>query len=916
MGREHYGKQAFEELTAGQAEEPDAVSSFLQTKLAACADETLLGIAVELDPADPIGTYMEIGGRFDYSRVKLAASPPPRGGLKPEVKLFAHQQSGSDKIIGKGGNLLLSHPVGSGKTLTSIAAFERMRQKGDAKRALVVTPASLRTNYVEGVKKFTNSQASVFGNAQEVSQGAAYSPERPDRKADYHVVSYDMFRKDPKRYIESAGADTVIYDELHKAKNEGVKTTKAIKDARPFHKNFIGMTGSIVSNTPADIVPLVDAMTNGEHMLGNKSTFEARFVKTDDKGNKSLRNGPVVRALLAPYVHHIDKDALAQNTPKKIVQEVRVDMSPQQKDLYNYVRGKLDPITKMRLTVGTSGLSKAQVNDTFAKLLRLRQVSNSMQTLDDSLTLEDSADKTPKMKKLLDDVEEHLGETSDGQVVIHSNMIQGGVDVLSAGLKKRNIPFGTFIGKGNVGITEKARQADVKDYQEGRKKVLLISAAGGEGLDLPNTTFVAMADGHFNPEKINQAEARGVRAGGQSHRDAQNRQVLVRRYVSVMPTKGTDRAAEVAKNLYEQNPVAVLSRLGKGAPGFYNPFAKEKATDEWIYGVAKAKGGLNKELYGQMKHGSAQEPDFETCEDFEDWLSDGFEPEKIAGVARALVGAGVGAPLGAIYGAGSNALLISPMTKREKEQDPHRRRRQIVSGAIGGAIGGAFSGVHSLHNADGILSAPGIVDASTNAGTAIGNLAAPQTAVPRSVRKLLGKRQDYTDRAVFEKYWETFGSELEDKGMSADVSDPAMEAKFVSALKDIYQEAKLNPQGIRKFDPKKDKVERGSKKNFLISSAVALPVVAGWGGLKSALPAILANQKPDLLGVAAAGGAEGVGLGAVLLKSYRDMFIDPGVAVTNKTEAKTRAKFNEEQLRDLLRGKTVEEVKTKQHAIR
>ena len=44
---------------------------------------------------------------------------------------------------------------------------------------------------------------------------------------------------------------------------------------------------------------------------------------------------------------------------------------------------------------------------------------------------------------------------------------------------------------------EKARQQDVDDYNAGKKKVILISSAGGEGLDLPNTTMVASLDGHW-----------------------------------------------------------------------------------------------------------------------------------------------------------------------------------------------------------------------------------------------------------------------------------------------------------------------------------------------------------------------------------------------------------------------------------
>jgi len=85
------------------------------------------------------------------------------------------------------------------------------------------------------------------------------------------------------------------------------------------------------------------------------------------------------------------------------------------------------------------------------------------------------------------------------------------------------------------GMTEKGRQQDVKDYQAGKKKVIIITGAGAEGLSLGNTTMVALADPHYNPERMNQAMARGIRAGGQSHRPVEKRGVIVNRYVTAVP---------------------------------------------------------------------------------------------------------------------------------------------------------------------------------------------------------------------------------------------------------------------------------------------------------------------------------------------------------------------------------------------
>lgn len=527
-------------------------------------------------------------------------------GLKKDVHLYDHQKKAIEKIKDRDGNLILSHGTGSGKTLTAISAFEKLRDEGKASTALVVTPASLRMNFVDnGVRKFTNARASVLGNSEEVGKGIARSLDDTDRGSRYHVISYEMFSKNPEKAIKSTGADTVIYDELHRIRNEQGVTYKTIKDARKFHRNFIGLTGSLMNNSPADLVPLVDAMTDGKHRLGSKQQFENRFVSESSKG-KRIEKPQVVRALLNPFVDHFEtKDLSDAKMPKKIVEEVKVMMSPYQEELYRYVVNKMDPVTAIKFRLGTTKLKTHDIGNIFSQIIQARQVSNSPHTIDMTMTLKEAPDKAPKVKKLLDDVEEHLSETSDGQVVIHSNLIKGGVDVIKEGLNQRHIPFSVFTGKGQPGMTEEVRQKAVDDFNSGKKKVIVISAAGGEGLDLRNATMFAGLDGHFNPEKVNQAESRAVRAGGLAHRPEADRKVVVKRYVSVVPASVTQTLKDVMNLL---SPSSLLNRITTpDTPLFFNPFKRERSPDEWMSEVASRKDVLNKQFREQLKTSAAPE---------------------------------------------------------------------------------------------------------------------------------------------------------------------------------------------------------------------------------------------------------------------------------------------------------------------
>lgn len=523
--------------------------------------------------------------------------------LKSIYSLRDHQDNAGDTALKRDGNIIFSHPVGSGKTLTSISTFEKLKDKGLADRVLVVTPASLRSNYGEnGVKKFTDSKYVIYGNKQEISSDKSGVMVEPSTaNPEYGIVSYELFREDPEKYIKGHGADTVVFDEVHRIKNDESKTFKALKDSRGSFRNFIGMTGSVASNTPSDVVPLIDAMTNGNHRLGTKAAFENRYVSTDRDGNKTLVNKILVRALIAPYVHHVSEEQVnsgsSMKPPKKEINEIEVPLNDLHAEHYRYVINELDPVTKAKLAYGLGKIGKAELSGLFSKLLKSRQVANSIATINPGMSLEESAEKSSKVKRLLDDVESHLTTVPDAQVVIHSELIKGGLDVLEAGLKKRGISYGKFIGKGNDGVTESSRQGAVNDYNSGKSKVILLSAAGGEGLDLPNTTMVASLDGHWNPEKINQVEARGVRMGGLSHRPESERKVIINRYIARLPIAKVDLAKNVWMNL---SPERIVGRVLSGESAFFNPMKNIPTVDQLMYRIAKQKAQGNDELKGMF----------------------------------------------------------------------------------------------------------------------------------------------------------------------------------------------------------------------------------------------------------------------------------------------------------------------------
>lgn len=515
----------------------------------------------------------------------LASKQPGSVRAGPKLPpLLPHQKAAIDFIQRSGGSGLISHPTGAGKSRTG-AEVGRMLRAMTGGRTLYVTPASLKHNMAKSIDQWSPGTRRHI-----VSTGK----DMPGKDFDAAVTSYEIFKKRAPDFAK-AGFDSVVFDEFHKAKDPNSGNYKYIRDARPLFKHYVGMTASLNSLRPTDMLQPIEAITGGKHDLGDEKAFSKRYLMT--RGGVSsifsrmrmdpseqeevigFRHGAELGAKLRKYVHYVSPEDLDPELfPKKDVQTVRVDMSKEQAKLYRYALQQLPPgVQKSLHSQNPSGF---QVSELYNHLIQSRALSGGVHTMLHGMSLSDSARLTPKAAKALDDVETHLTEVPDGKVVITTNLVKGGVDVLAQGLRDRGIAAGVFMGKGKGGTPENVRQQALRDLNEGKLKVLLVSQAGHEGIDVPDATMVASYDGHFNPEHVLQAEARGVRAGGQGARPQAERRVIVRRYVSVVP-QSHGLLAAIKKMLGMQRV--------------------ERSVDEKIYDIANKRHKINQGVFDLMR---------------------------------------------------------------------------------------------------------------------------------------------------------------------------------------------------------------------------------------------------------------------------------------------------------------------------
>jgi SNF2 family DNA or RNA helicase len=476
------------------------------------------------------------------SLIKLAAE---------KFKAQQHQKNAVKKL-NESKSLIAYHGLGSGKTLTSIMAGEKTPGT-----KLVLAPASLLHNYRKELHKFNISDTN------------------------YKLVSYEKFRRNPSSFINKYKPSMIIADEFHRTKDPDTLIGNTIRTARPHVKKFIGLTGSVAQNHPSEIGDLIYNAT-GKPILGrNKQEFKHNFihekiVKPSFIG-KLLGNKPGIveegkhldkfRKATEPYIHTFSGDQEYMKHIPQVKEEVRhIVMNNEQEKYYDYAFGKTPSWVKYKIKHNLPPGKRESVNLN-AFLIAARQTSNSIEPYGGSV-------HTPKMDMVLRDIEHGIKTDKNFKATVYSNFLDAGLHPLAKRLKKHNIPYGMFTGE----QTNSERNQMVYDYNAGKLKTMLLSPAGGEGLDLKGTKFMGILDQSWNPEKTRQAIGRAARFKSHESLPLEERKLKVVQYLSE-PQLGF---AGKIKRIFKKDTHAI-------------------GVDEYIYNRAQEKENLNKQFTDILK---------------------------------------------------------------------------------------------------------------------------------------------------------------------------------------------------------------------------------------------------------------------------------------------------------------------------
>jgi len=205
-----------------------------------------------------------------------SAAPAPPGPVPdpspPGKRLYPFQLASlyfmEELMEGRG--VIVGDEMGLGKTVQALA-YARLHP--ELRPILIVVPSSLRANWEREAREWLPEEAD---HIQTVYSGK----DQIHADASIVIVSYDLFAKDPDKYV-AIHPRLVVFDESHYIKNERAKRTKAAINLSEqlSGSTFILLSGTPIVNSATDIFPqllVVGALTKRD-----KKWFYSTFAKEE-----------------------------------------------------------------------------------------------------------------------------------------------------------------------------------------------------------------------------------------------------------------------------------------------------------------------------------------------------------------------------------------------------------------------------------------------------------------------------------------------------------------------------------------------------------------------------------------------------------------------------------------------------------
>lgn len=446
-----------------------------------------------------------------------------------ELKPF--QKEAVDRMLERKA-LLLATVMGSGKTVMSIAAVERLIEEGEVESGLVIAPASVKFQWLEAFEEFTDVARVLVIDGTPKQRAEQY--ERAVR-FEYVIVNYAQLLNDWDQ-IAALPMDFLICDEVQAIKSFKAERSKRVKQLLPPYR--FGLTGTAIENRAEELFSIMEWVDDS--VLGNFHRFDRTFIKRNRWGGvEKYINLPLLHETMSEAMFRRSYDDIKEYLPDREQRPVLVPMRKKMRSLYRTIASdltnELEAAAGMARTFSLeahyssdnhlSPAEAAQRGRIMSRMMCLLMLCDHPRLLAQSAANFDSPDEdtgsvyaselaargllddlppASKYTQVLDYIEEVLEDDPVNKVVLFSFFVDT-LGWLQDDLTERGIQSVLHTGRMNSRAKQDARREFKGDKDV---RVFLSSEAGGVGVDLPVANYLINYD---LPWSAGQMEQRNFR---------------------------------------------------------------------------------------------------------------------------------------------------------------------------------------------------------------------------------------------------------------------------------------------------------------------------------------------------------------------------------------------------------------------
>lgn len=453
-------------------------------------------------------------------------------------ELRPYQAEASARVTERG-QMLLALDLGTGKTIVSIHAIERLREEGKVKCALLIMSSSLTYQWRERLAQFTDAETVILVDGSIPKKKRTDILESAIENPPQYLIMGIRQVVDNLSLIMSIAPDLVLVDEVTSIKNFGTQQSKAIKKLTfPYR---IGLTAEPIENGKAEELYSIMQWIDPK-LFGGWQKFEERYIIRNDYGIVTgYQNVNEMHKLLMEACVNRRRDDPEVSEFMPTVQEynVRVELDAATKGLYRHVArellGELRNVSPSRMRVLSLSALYSGIQEDLSDQGELGAITSrflALQLLLDSpMLLEASArayndpnskagskyawelleagrlPSTPlvggKLEAAVELVTEYLEEDPTHKVIVFARF-KGVLPLLAERLPYESVQF-----HGGLNGAQKAQA--IQQFTDSAR-VFLSSDAGGAGVDLYMASHLINYDLPLSAGMFKQRNGRHVRA--------------------------------------------------------------------------------------------------------------------------------------------------------------------------------------------------------------------------------------------------------------------------------------------------------------------------------------------------------------------------------------------------------------------